>query len=373
MPTVTSVDMGLLAILIIVLIGPFLWKVIEQNLEAFLFIMGIIAATIAGVWSLALVEDAIIQPILQGIVPIVLVAGIAFYYGRASIARWMKHLQRRMSFKVLVFVIVVGLGLLSSVITAIIAALLLVELVHHMPLDRRNRVELVIVSCFSIGFGAVLTPMGEPLSVIVINALKGAPYYADFFFLLRNLGIYVVPGLIFFGILGVLIVDGKPHKLLKMISLAEEDAKATRQKAKKKDEKDDVPETMKDVLVRVLKVYIFVMALIFLGKGMGALVVKYFTLVPAMGLYWLNMVSAVLDNATLAAAEVGPALTIVQIKGALMGLLISGGMLIPGNIPNIITAQKLRIKSREWARVGVPLGLLAMLFYFAWLYFIPFP
>ena len=48
------------------------------------------------------------------------------------------------------------------------------------------------------------------------------------------------------------------------------------------------------------------------------------------------MVSAILDNATLAAAEIGPALTESQIKSALMGLLISGGMLIPGNIPNII-------------------------------------
>jgi predicted cation transporter len=37
--------------------------------------------------------------------------------------------------------------------------------------------------------------------------------------------------------------------------------------------------------------------------------------------------------------------------------LIAGGMLVPGNIPNIICANKLAIKSREWARVGVPLGL----------------
>ena len=41
-----------------------------------------------------------------------------------------------------------------------------------------------------------------------------------------------------------------------------------------------------------------------------------------------------------------------------------GGMLIPGNIPNIISAGKLGITSLEWARVGVPLGLaLNALFY----------
>ena len=65
-----------------------------------------------------------------------------------------------------------------------------------------------------------------------------------------------------------------------------------------------------------------------------------------------------LDNATLAAAEIGPSLTEVQIKSALLGLLISGGMLIPGNIPNIIAAHALHIKSTEWARLGVPLGLM---------------
>jgi len=62
----------------------------------------------------------------------------------------------------------------------------------------------------------------------------------------------------------------------------------------------------------------------------------------------------------LAAAEIGPALSETQIKSALLGLLIAGGMLIPGNIPNIISAHALKIKSTEWARLGVPLGLVMM-------------
>ena len=43
---------------------------------------------------------------------------------------------------------------------------------------------------------------------------------------------------------------------------------------------------------------------------------------------------------------------------------IAGGMLIPGNIPNIIAASKLKIKSREWARLGVPLGFAVMVIFF---------
>jgi predicted cation transporter len=51
-----------------------------------------------------------------------------------------------------------------------------------------------------------------------------------------------------------------------------------------------------------------------------------------------------------------------------MGLIIAGGMLIPGNIPNIISAGKLGISSREWARLGVPLGVATMIVYFLILY-----
>ncbi len=45
-------------------------------------------------------------------------------------------------------------------------------------------------------------------------------------------------------------------------------------------------------------------------------------------------------------------------------------MLIPGNIPNIIAADKLGIRSRTWARVGVPLGLMLLLGYFIMLFVI---
>ncbi len=84
------------------------------------------------------------------------------------------------------------------------------------------------------------------------------------------------------------------------------------------------------------------------------------------------MISAILDNATLTAAELSPAMSETQIQAVLMGLLISGGMLITGNIPNIISANKLSILSKEWARLGLPLGLILMGLYFVWVFYIPF-
>jgi predicted cation transporter len=75
--------------------------------------------------------------------------------------------------------------------------------------------------------------------------------------------------------------------------------------------------------------------------------------------------SAVVDKRP---AEIGPYLSEMQFKAALMGLLVAGGMLIPGNIPNIIAAGKLGVTSSEWGRVGVPIGVAAMAIYFVVLF-----
>jgi predicted cation transporter len=57
-------------------------------------------------------------------------------------------------------------------------------------------------------------------------------------------------------------------------------------------------------------------------------------------------------------------MALAQIQAVLMGLLVAGGMLIPGNIPNIISAGRLGITSRQWAKIAVPLGLILMTVYF---------
>jgi len=94
------------------------------------------------------------------------------------------------------------------------------------------------------------------------------------------------------------------------------------------------------------------------------LVDEYISRMPHWALFWINSISAIVDNATLTAAEIGPLLTRVQQRSILMGLLISGGILIPGNIPNIVAAGRLGITSREWARVGLLAGLPLMVICF---------
>lgn len=354
------VAVGLFGIFLVVLLGPFLIKKIEHNLEAFLFIMGVAAVTLntffltvqpvatpghelAPNWNLPLIFAALKDPI--EITAAVFIVGLLFYWIRAKLRRAIDFILTIIPMPVFVFLLVVLLGLLSSIITAIIASLLLVELVSVLNLSRKNEVSLVILACFAIGLGAALTPVGEPLSTIVIRT----KLQEHFWYLLVQIGKYIIPGVVVLGFMSVLYARK---------NTAEQDSlRAAEEKEK-----------FRDVVIRAFKVYIFVMALVLLGIGFLPITEWYIKSLRPELLYWANITSAILDNATLASAEISRNMTALQLNSALMGLLIAGGMLIPGNIPNIIAANKLGITSKEWAKLGVPLGLIILVIYFVILF-----
>ncbi len=333
---------GLAVVMCLTLVLPFSVKRVEEELEAFLFVMGLAAVTISGLWSLHLVKEALKEPL--AITAAVAIVGWLFKQVRPRLSGWLETLTARLGLSWTIFILVAVLGLGSSVFTAIVAAIMLAEIVTLLKLNRDYEIKLTVYACYAIGLGAALTPLGEPLSTIVVAKLKGPPHFADFFYLIKQIGVWIVPG------------------VLLCAALAARGAGA--QAADKVGLEEDAQDSNKDILLRALKVYIFVMALIFLGSGLTPLAERYVAQLPTWALYWANSVSAILDNATLAAAEIAPVMTDRQITFILMGLLISGGMLIPGNIPNIVSSAKLGIKSREWARAALPFGGALMLVYF---------
>ena len=333
---------GLAIIMGLTLFLPFSVKKVEDELEAFLFIMGLAAVTISGQWALELIEDALREPVK--ITLAVLALGFAFRAARPRLKGWLERLIKALGVRWAIFTIILFLGLGSSLMTAIIAALALAEIITLLKLEREYEVKVVVYACYAIGLGAALTPIGEPLSTIAIAKLKEPPHNADFFYLLNQIGAWVIPGVALTAFLGS---RGAGAAAFSKRGLSE-----------------DTVETNKSIMLRGAKVYVFVMALIFLGAGLTPLADRFVPQMPTWALYWANSISAILDNATLAAAELVPGMTDRQVKFVLMGLLISGGMLIPGNIPNIISAAKLKIKSGEWAKTAVPYGAFLMLAYF---------
>jgi predicted cation transporter len=332
---------GLIIILFMVLFLPFLVKKVENNLEIFLFLMGIAAATISGMMNLPLIEKALIDPI--NITLAVLLAGLFCKWGQAPLEKMILSLSQFVTPRIFLGFTVIILGLVSSIITAIIAAIVLVIIVNVMPLDRKSEIRFTVLACFSIGLGAALTPIGEPLATITISKLN-----TDFFYLINLIGPEVIPAVVAFGVLTWLLV--RPQESIHSLG--------SKQKA----------ESYKEIVIRSSKIYLFVMGLTFLGHGFEPLINEYIIGLHPMLLYWINMISAILDNATLAAAEISPTMDSITIRAVLLGLIISGGMLIPGNIPNIISAGKLNITSKEWAYFGVPVGLITMAVYFVILF-----
>nr|WP_263328480.1 DUF1646 domain-containing protein [Neobacillus sp. Marseille-Q6967] len=328
---------GLVIILLLVLFLPFTVKKVENNLEVFLFIMGSLAALVSGIMDAGLIKKALTDPL--SISAAVLIAGLIFKWFQNSFERSILFLTRIFSLQIFLGLTVIFLGLFSSMITAIIAAIVLVIIVNVLPLDRESEIRFTVLACFSIGLGAVLTPIGEPLSTITISKLN-----EDFFFLIKLIGFDVIPALLLFGLLTIVLIKPKKYRL----GL----------------ESKQISESYRDILTRTFKIYLFVMGLTFLGQGFEPFIREYILGLRPVLLYWINMTSAILDNATLAAAEISPSMDDTTIRAILLGLLISGGMLVPGNIPNIISAGKLHITSKEWASFAVPIGLVTMVLYF---------
>jgi predicted cation transporter len=343
-------EISLFTILLIVLVLPVAVNGIERNLEVFLFFMGMASVTcshiwgVEPVWSIHLLKESLIEPVM--ITAAVIGFGFLMHLFRDKITVYIVSAEHKIGSKWFCFVLVTSLGLLSSIITAIMASIILVEAVNVLKLNKKYEIKLVIIGCFSIGLGAVLTPIGEPLSTIAIAKLKGDPYNADFFFLFRTLGLYILPAIIGLGVFSALS-EPSVKEALKKNSLSE----------KKKS-------NIKDVFAYAARVYVFIMGLVYLGTGFKPIIDAYIIKLPSPLLYWINTISAVLDNATLTAAEISPQMSLGQIQYILMGLLISGGMLITGNVPNIIAAGRLNIKSKEWAKIGIPLGVSLMAVYF---------
>jgi predicted cation transporter len=342
---------GLGIITLMVLVLPFRVKLVERNLEAFFLLMGILSVTVSGLWSWPLVIEALKAPVMIGSLPlgifqVVLVFGLLIYFFNKPFYAAVTALVGRINLKLFIFLLITVLGLLSSVISVIVTAVLLAEIMAVLPLDREDRIRLTVITCFAVGLGAVLTPLGEPLSVILVQKLAGPPYNAGFTFPFFTFVLYVVPGVVATAIFGAFFVGrrgaSKSHS----------------------GPASGYSESIRSIFLRAIKVYIFIAALVLLGEGLKPLIIWFVIKIPAAALFWINMISAVLDNATLTAVEISASMTMSQIVSIILGLLIAGGMLVPGNIPNIVAAARLKINMREWAVIGLPIGLVMMAVYF---------
>lgn len=324
------------------LVWPLASRWVESHLEIFLLLVGAAAVTISGGWSVDFIYETLQYPV--NVAFIVLVVSVIFnnysrYIFRVLFA-FFRKLEPQYSFALLVFL----LGITSSLVSVTVAALVLAEVLKVVNLERLSTVRITVFACYAIGLGAVLTPLAEPLGLIINNALTGAPHFADFFFLMRHFFVWIAPA--------ILLMSAAA-------GYSARHAGTTMQMHIREDK-----ETYGSMLRRTWHIYMFVAALNLISAGLRPLAQSTITHLDGKVLFLANAVSVIIDNATLAAIEIVPTISMNDLIYMVIGLAAFGSMLVQGNLPNIVAAEKLGIKSREWASVAVPTGLVLMGAYF---------
>ena len=324
------------------LVWPLASRWVESHLEIFLLMVGAAAVTISGGWSVDFIYETLQYPV--NVAFIVLVVSVIFnnysrYIFRVLFA-FFRKLEPQYSFALLVFL----LGITSSLVSVTVAALVLAEVLKVVNLERLSTVRITVFACYAIGLGAVITPLAEPLGLIINNALTGAPHFADFFFLMRHFFVWIAPAILL---------------LSAAAGYSARHAGTTMQMHIREDK-----ETYGSMLRRTWHIYMFVAALNLISAGLRPLAQSTITHLGGKVLFLANAVSVIIDNATLAAIEIVPTISMNDLIYMVIGLAAFGSMLVQGNLPNIVAAEKLGIKSREWASVAVPTGLVLMGAYF---------
>jgi predicted cation transporter len=312
-------------VVVAVLLGPVLIESIERNVEVFFLLVGMLTACIMGQFNVAMVGDALSEPLAFTLS--VLVFGTIFRLLRDYFDRLLRRVIVVLKPRMLCFCLAITLAFLAAFITPVVSALVFVEAISLLRCDRRSEIAATVFACFAIGFGAGLTPLGMPGIAVVLRSL-----HADFWYLARLLGVFVVIGI---------VLAAVPTLFLPFTSSESLDAI----------EEEDSWRLV--LLIRPGKVFVFIAGLVALSDGLRPSIDAYIHRLPSVLLFWINTISAVVNNSTLAVLEIGPSLNINKQRAALLGLLISGGALVPGNIPNIVAASRLGITSREWAKIGL--------------------
>lgn len=330
------------------LVWPLKSKWVENHLEIFLLMVGAAAVTISGMWSKEFIYDVLNSPV--NVAFIVLVVSIIFNYYSRYIFRVLfvlfRFFEPKYSFAILVFL----LGITSSVFSVTVAALVLAEVLQVVNLEREQTVKVTVYACYAIGLGAVLLPLAEPLGLVIYKELAAGPHQADFFFVLKHFFWWIMPAISLMALAAGYTVRNANAQVELHIREDKEDTRS--------------------MLRRTWHIYLFVAALTLISTGLRPFADATIARLSGKILFWANSVSVIIDNATLAAIEITPDVTIPNLMYMVIGLAAFGSMLIQGNLPNIVAAEKLGIKSREWARVAVPTGLVLMSGYFVALWIV---
>lgn len=313
-------------------VGPFLSRRVEQHYPLFLLSLGAPAAWLSGRLNESALTEALLRP-LQ--LCLALVAGaLLLSLAHKPLALAAAATSRRLGPRAGTVAGVLAAAAAAPFITGTAAALLLVELLRAVPMSLERRREAAVMGISAVGLTAGLSAAGSPAAAVVLSKLTGAPYPVGPWLLFDLVGPWVLSGAVALAVAaGVLAGDGQGAE----------------------DSPDD-PLALWSILVLTGRLFAATCGLILLGAGVLPALEGTLRGVPPWALYWLNMVSAVLDNGVLAAVEFDPGMLQDQLRFAYCGILAADPLLVIAAAPNMVAAARLGISPRTWAQVGIPAG-----------------
>ncbi len=295
---------------------------------------------------------------------------------RRSIAKAVWKCTRHLQPHTLIFLWMLtagSLGSLSIVVMAVVGAIFFSTL---QEITRRDYTPCVVIYAAAIGLSALLSTVGEPLSLFIARALGDGSVY-----LVRTFGGMYAINIVCLALTSAFVArrarplpESTEQRMVQDVERAEraiagdleggEVGQALRTVEEFERETHDFSHVIDQTLHSTVKLYLFVVGLLFLGQASKPIAALLFARLSPAAAFFGNAISAVADNALLGLLEIQPGMpqSLVLVLG--FSLALWGVALVPGNVCNVVLKEKLKIPFRRWAQVGIPcaLGLAALNF-----------
>ncbi|MEK7484163.1 MAG: DUF1646 family protein [Planctomycetota bacterium] len=311
-----------------------------------------------------------------------------------------------------------GMGAISVVVMAALGGIFFSTLSKVMKKDYT-----IPVVCFSanIGISALLTTVGEPLSLFVVRNLGEGTVY-----LLKTFSVSVFLNSLLLAIISYsfakkapILPKTKEEIMLEDVNLA----KKAEKKAKKEigeakvaeaeilktvkkskeagpglqkavesydketkeaieaaenfekagdevftavesfeEEQHNLSHELDRILHATVKLAFFVWGLIFFGEGVKPVASELIAQFSTLTLFFANIISAVADNALLGLLEIQAGMSQLTVFILTISLAFWGVGLVPGNVCNIVLKEALHIQFGTWAKYGFPVAIVLCIF-----------
>ena len=288
---------------------------------------------------------------------------------KARIEKGVLLLTKRMPPYVLVglWTLLVGsMGSISVVVMAVLGGIFFRTL---QGVSKRDLTPSVVWYSAAIGISALLTTIGEPLSLFIARNLgESTPY------LLRTYTGFCALNVIACAAAAAFLAsraaplpetteeaaEREVHEAEAVLpgmsgnGAKEEVREAFEAVEKLEHEQHDLTHETVALVNRTANIYVFVLGLLFFGESVKPIASHLFSSMHPMLAFFVNAISAVADNALLGLLEVQPGMSQESVLIIGISLAFWGVGLVPGNVCNVVLKDQLGIRFGTWARHGIP-------------------